>query len=71
MKLADIKVGDTVKVRRGYSVRPATVTAITAGRVAVKFEDITPAAALQIPSHKRGPLFGATVPPAQIQEGKP
>jgi ribosomal protein L21E len=67
MRLADIHVGDKVRVRRGYSVRPAHVDSIYDGKVGVTFDDVPRAVASSIPDGYRGNLLGATVRPNAVE----
>ena len=68
MKFTDMAVGQTVKVTRGYSVRPAVIDEIRPdGRVGVHFTDTDSATAKALGPHNRSDYFGATVRPGQVQ----
>jgi hypothetical protein len=68
MKLSTITVGQTVKVRCGTFLRPATVMDVHNGRIGVKFTDVKREDARLIPSSHSVGLRSATVRPNAIVE---
>lgn len=63
---SDLAPGTIVRVRRGYSVRPAIVERVYGGRVHVRFTDVSDADLRSIPAANRGGLLGAAVRPGAI-----
>jgi hypothetical protein len=66
MKLSALTTGQAVRVRRGYSTRPARIDSIRNGKIGVTYTDIDRSTLASIPTGNRGSLLGASVNPAAI-----
>lgn len=64
MRLPEIIIDAEVYVTRGYSRRPAVVTSVHDGRVAVRFTDVPEG--LRLPEGHASNLYGAVVRPNAV-----